>query len=144
MGYYRFNPASGLESVINQIRSAADEINKGVNIETSAFKPRIDITENTDSFSIFVEIPGIDKSQVKISVNEDKVLNIKGTKSKDTEENRTMHLSERKFGEFSRSLQLPEDADVEKITAKYSNGVLELTILKKEPEQPKVIEVSIS
>ncbi|MBX3042483.1 MAG: Hsp20/alpha crystallin family protein [Candidatus Kapabacteria bacterium] len=144
MGYYRFDPANGLESVIRQIKHAADEINKGVNIETSAFKPRIDITETNGEFSIYVELPGVDKSQVNISVNDDKVLNIKGTKSRENFEGRTNHMNERKFGEFTRSLQLPEDADIEKIAAKYLNGILELSIPKKEPEQPKVIEVKIS
>lgn len=144
MGYYKFDPASGLENVFRQIRQAADEINKGVTVETSAFKPKIDITENNDSFSVFAELPGIDKAQVSISVNEEKVLNIKGSKAKDLPEGRTLHIAERKFGEFSRSLQLPDEADIEKIVAKYLNGVLELQIPKKEPEQPKVFEVKIS
>lgn len=144
MAYYRFDPASGLENMIRQIRNAADEINKGVNIETSVFKPRIDITENSNNFSVYVEVPGIDKSNINISVNEDRVLNLKGIKNKEIPEDRTIHINERKFGEFSRSLQLPDEADIEKITAKYNNGVLELTILKKEPEQPRVIEVNIS
>ena len=144
MGYYKFDPASGLENVFRQIRQAADEINKGVTVETSGFKPRIDITENNDGFSVFAELPGIDKSQVSISVNDEKVLNIKGSKPKDLPEGRTQHIAERKFGEFSRSLQLPEEADIEKIVAKYLNGVLELQIPKKEPEQPKVFEVKIS
>lgn len=144
MAYYRFDPASGLENMIRQIRNAADEINKGVNIETSVFKPRIDITENSNNFSVYVEVPGIDKSNINISVNEDRVLNLKGIKNKEIPEDRTIHINERKFGEFSRSLQLPDEADIEKISAKYNNGVLELTILKKEPEQPRVIEVNIS
>lgn len=143
MGYYKFDPASGLDNMLRQIRYVADEFNKGVNVETSAFKPKIDITENNHNFSVFVELPGIDKSNVNISVNEDRVLNIKGTKSKNTQEERTAHLSERKFGEFSRSLQLPEEADIENIVANYKNGVLELSISKKVPEEPKVIEVRI-
>jgi HSP20 family protein len=144
MGYYRIDPTRGFETLIKQIQNVAEEFNKGVNIETSAFKPRIDITENNDSFSVYAELPGIDKQNVSISVNEDRVLNIKGSKSNDLPEGRSVLRSERKFGEFSRSLQLPEEADIEKINATFNNGVLELSISKKEPEQPKVIEVKLS
>jgi HSP20 family protein len=144
MGYYKFDPTRGFEGVIKQIQNVADELNKGVSFETSVFKPRIDITESNNGFIVYSEMPGMDKSQVSISVNEDRVLNIKGTKAKDLPEGRTMLRSERLFGEFSRSLQLPEEADIEKIAAKFINGVLELSIPKKEPEQPKVIEVKLS
>ncbi len=143
MGYYKFDPASGLDNMLKQIRYVADEFNKGVSVETSAFKPKIDITENNLNFSVYVELPGIDKSSVNISVNEDRVLNLKGVKTKDVQADRTMHISERKYGEFSRSLQLPEEADIVNIVANFNNGVLELSIAKKEPEQPKVIEVKI-
>lgn len=143
MGYYKFDPASGIDNMLKQIRYVADEFNKGVSVETSAFKPKIDITETNNNFSVYVELPGIDKSSVNISINEDRVLNLKGVKSKDVHSDRTIHISERKYGEFSRSLQLPEEADIDNIVANFNNGVLELTITKKEPEKPKVIEVRI-
>lgn len=143
MGSYKFDPATGIENVLRQIRNAGEELSMGFNVETSAFKPKIDITESNDVFKVFAELPGIDKSKVSISVNEDHVLNIKGNKDKELPEGRSLLISERKYGEFTRSLQLPEEADIEKIAANFQNGVLELTIPKKEPVQPKVIEVKL-
>jgi HSP20 family protein len=144
MGYYKFDPAAGIENVLRQIRNAGDEISMGFNVETSAFKPKIDVTESNDAFKVYAELPGIDKSMVSINVNEDHVLNIKGSKEKELPEGRSLLIGERKYGEFTRSLQLPEEADIEKIAAKFQNGVLELSIPKKEPVQPKVIEVKLS
>lgn len=119
MGYYRFDPTRGFENIFKQIQQVADEFNKGVTVETSAFKPRIDITEDQNSFTVWAELPGMDKSQVGISVNEERVLNIKGSKLNNLPDGRTLLRSERKYGEFSRSLQLPEEADIEKINAKF-------------------------
>lgn len=144
MGYYNFNPTRGFENLIQQIQNVSNEFSKGVNIESATFKPRIDITESTNNFSIYVELPGIAKEKINISVSDERVLNIKGEKISDLPESRSSLRNERKFGEFSRSLQLPDEADVEKINATFLNGVLELSIPKKEPDTPKVIEVKLS
>ncbi|MFA5512826.1 MAG: Hsp20/alpha crystallin family protein [Candidatus Kapaibacterium sp.] len=144
MSYYRFDPVRGLESFMNQIRNVSEEINQGIHVETSAFKPRIDITESRNEFTVYAELPGMDKSAIKIYVNEDKILNISGNLNREIAEGRTLHINERKYGEFSRSLQLPEEANIDKIEANHSNGVLILSIPKKEPEQPKVINVMVN
>lgn len=144
MAYYNFDMRPGLETFIKQVRDAGNEISKGFTAEIGGFKPKIDIIENESGFKVFVELPGVNKSEVSVSVNEDRVLNIKGEKAEIKSENLTLLMNERKFGEFSRSLQLPEEADIEKIEAKFLNGILELIINKVEPVKPKVIEVKLS
>ncbi|MBE2187880.1 MAG: Hsp20/alpha crystallin family protein [Candidatus Kapabacteria bacterium] len=120
----------------------ADSIEKGITVETGNFSPRLDVTENDANFIVHIELPGVAKSDVKVSVNDEYLMTIEGEKKRSDESN--LLRSERVFGAFKRNLQLPETADVEKIKATYNQGVLELTIEKKIPETPKQYEVIIN
>lgn len=142
MGYYRMNPARGLEEFVKQFQGIADTIEKGITVESGNFSPRLDVTENDSNFIIHIELPGVAKSDVKVSVNDEYLMTIEGEKKRTDESN--LLRSERVFGAFKRNLQLPETADVEKIKATYNQGVLELTIEKKIPETPKQYEVIIN
>ena len=84
------------------------------------------------------------KEDVKVTINEDGLLVIKG-KSAPTEnrENVSILRSERNFGEFSRAFTLPDDLDKSNISAKFNNGLLKLRINKITPPAPKEIEISI-
>lgn len=90
----------------------------------------VDIKENSNSYELFADIPGIPKDQIDISVK-DRVLTISGERKHDesTEENGYKRLEVSK-GTISRSFALPKDADEDKIEAKYEHGVLSLTISK--------------
>lgn len=142
MGYYRMNPARGLEEFVKQFQGIADTIEKGITVESGNFSPRLDVTENDSNFIIHIELPGVAKSDVKVSVNDEYLMTIEGEKKRTDESN--LLRSERVFGAFKRNLQLPETADVEKIKATYNQGVLEFTIEKKIPETPKQYEVIIN
>ncbi|MBS4000883.1 MAG: Hsp20/alpha crystallin family protein [Desulfobulbaceae bacterium] len=142
MGYYRMNPARGIEEFVKQFQGIADSIEKGITVETGNFSPRLDVTENDANFIVHIELPGVAKSDVKVSVNDEYLMTIEGEKKRSDESN--LLRSERVFGAFKRNLQLPETADVEKIKATYNQGVLELTIEKKIPETPKQYEVIIN
>jgi HSP20 family protein len=70
---------------------------------------------------------------------------ISGTKERcEGRKDKTYLRSERNFGEFSRSFVLPENLDLSAVKANYRDGVLEITIAKKQPEPPKEIEIAIS
>ncbi len=145
MTLMRFDPFRGFESLGRRMSSLANEFEKGMTVETGGFNPRIDILEEENSILVHAEIPGMDKSEIKISMNEDRMLTLKGEKKRnDTEEDKAFIRSERSFGSFSRSFLLPENIDPEGISAKFNNGVVEISIPKKEPEQPKEYEVNIS
>lgn len=136
------NPARGIEEFVKQFQGIADSIEKGITVETGNFSPRLDVTENDANFIVHIELPGVAKSDVKVSVNDEYLMTIEGEKKRSDESN--LLRSERVFGAFKRNLQLPETADVEKIKATYNQGVLELTIEKKIPETPKQYEVIIN
>jgi len=104
----------------------------------------VDIVEEKDAYKITADVPGMDKKDIKVEV-ENEVLTISGEKKEEKTEkdkNRYYHL-ERSYGAFSRSFKLPENVSSENIEAKYNNGVVELKLNKKEIAKPKAIEVKI-
>lgn len=149
MGIVRFDPMRGFESLSRRLTAMANEMEKGYNIDFGGFTPRIDISEDEKYIFLNAEVPGIAKEDVRLTVNDENVLVIKGTKKRDDkEEVKNENISfirvERSFGEFQRSFMLPENVNKESINAKFENGVLTISLEKIEPAKPKEIEVSIA
>ena len=93
--------------------------------------PAIDLVEAEKEFRIKAELPGMDAKDVELSLSED-MLTIKGEKKEEREEKaENYHLSERNFGSFSRSFQLPRNVDRERIEATFDKGVLTVSLPKK-------------
>ena len=102
-----------------------------------SFVPRVDILEEEKSFEIHVAVPGMNKDEFKIDVN-DNHLTISGERKLTNEKKENnFHAVETQYGTFSRSFSLPENVDANKISAKYVNGILEVTIPKDEKKTLK-------
>ncbi|MCX6154682.1 MAG: Hsp20/alpha crystallin family protein [Candidatus Kapabacteria bacterium] len=115
------------------------------NPHSNEFSPRIDISEDKTNLYIHVEVSGMSKEDVKISVNDERLLTIKGEKLPEKKsDDHSQIRTERRYGSFERTFRLPESIKFENIAAAYKNGVLELTVPKKESEQPKEYNVSIN
>lgn len=135
------SPLSDFSRRMNSILNTLSEEEEEPSVYS--FDPAIDIQENGDKFELTAELPGVDKKDVNISVNED-VLTISGEKKKTVEkEDAQCYRSERMFGKFERSFRLPDEVDQDKIEAKYENGILHLTIPKTEESKPKEREIKI-
>ncbi len=106
--------------------------------------PAIDIVEKDKAFEVTAELPGLDAKNIDIQLS-DNVLTIKGEKQEEKkEETKDHYISERRYGSFRRSLQMPAGIDADKIEASYKGGVLTI-ILPKLPEalkKPKTIPVT--
>jgi len=104
----------------------------------SGFFPRVDIIEAEKELKINVELPGLKKEDVKLVV-ENGVLNISGSREKETESKEELNIlrSEIFHGSFNRSFQLSEEYDSENIKAEFENGILSISIGKKMVEEPK-------
>lgn len=102
-----------------------------------SFVPRVDILEEDKSFEIHVAVPGVNKDDFKIDLN-DNYLTISGERknSREKKEN-NFHSVEIQYGTFSRSFTLPENVDTNGISAKYVNGILEVSIPKDEKKAVK-------
>ncbi|XP_022978171.1 17.8 kDa class I heat shock protein-like [Cucurbita maxima] len=114
--------------------------------ETSAFaNTRIDWKETPQAHIFTADLPGINKDQLKVEVEEGRVLQISGERSKEQEEkNEKWHRIERSSGKFMRRFRLPEDAKVEEVKARMENGVLTVTVPKVEAKKPEIKSIEIS
>lgn len=149
MGYINFDPFRTVEQFAKKIQHIANDVEKGYDIEFgNGFSPRVDIVEDSKKVMLTFELPGIKKDDVKITINEENVITVKGKKVKEVSDgeagNKNYFRYERKFGEFSRGFALPENINKEKIIAKFENGILSIELDKIEPEKPKEIEISVS
>ena len=110
---------------------------------TVSMRPTVDIVEQDDSVIVNADMPGMEKDNIKITVDEG-VLSIEGSREHATEENgKSFTRNERFMGSFTRSFTLPKWADGSKISADYKNGVLMVTIPKGEEAKPKQISVTV-
>jgi HSP20 family protein len=110
----------------------------------TTWTPRVDIAEDDKEYVISVELPGMKKEEVKVSV-EDRVLSISGErKSEKEEKGKKYHRIERTYGAFMRSFTIPEGASGEKLAADFRDGILKVHLPKEESAKAKAIEVKVS
>ena len=108
----------------------------------STWTPAVDVKENDDALTLFVELPGIPKDKIGISL-ENHVLTVHGERAFHEGEDRDQfHRVERYYGKFNRSFRLPRDVDGGKVAARYVDGVLRLDIPKAEAAKPRQITIS--
>lgn len=136
---------ANIDSVLKNINRFGNDLSKGVTFETGGYNPRVNIIENEDGINVTVELAGVKKEDVNISVNDENILTIKGErKVKEEHTNNNYLRKEIVFGSFSRSFLLPDNLDSNKISAKFNDGVLNIAVGKKEIQTPKEINVEIS
>ncbi|GMY10849.1 Class I heat shock protein [Fagus crenata] len=114
--------------------------------ETSAFaNTRIDWKETPEAHVFKADLPGLKKEEVKVEVEEGRVLQISGERSKEQEEkNEKWHRVERSSGKFLRRFRLPDNAKIDEVKACMENGVLTVTVPKEEEKKPEVKPIEIS
>ncbi|KAJ9684461.1 hypothetical protein PVL29_016767 [Vitis rotundifolia] len=114
--------------------------------ETSAFaNARIDWKETPEAHVFKADLPGLKKEEVKVEVEEGRVLQISGERSKEQEEKKDKwHRVERSSGKFLRRFRLPENAKTDEVKASLENGVLTVTVPKEEVKKAEVKAIEIS
>ena len=116
----------------------------GEELDKGTWAPAVDIYETNDSFVVSADLPGLNKDEIQIDLK-DNTLTLKGEKKFEEKVSKDNYIRvERAYGSFVRSFTLPQNVDPEKIKAKYKEGVLEMTIPKKEEAKPKQIKVELS
>jgi HSP20 family protein len=96
--------------------------------EMASWKPAIEVKEKEGKLLVTAEIPGVKKEDVKVHVDGDTLI-VEGERKEEKEEKREgFYHSERAYGKFLRSIQLPEGAKTDQTSAQFNNGVLEITI----------------
>ena len=111
-------------------------------VETSQWAPRVDIREEDKRFMILADVPGVDPSEIEVSMDKS-ILTIKGERKVDSEESSgKLTRQERVYGTFHRRFALPESADADSISAHGKFGVLEISIPKKPETTPRRITIN--
>jgi len=138
----------GLERLQREMNRAFDgffrsDAGDQESFSSRSWYPNIDVVENDDAYEVRAELPGLEKEDVKISLNNN-VLTLRGEKKNEAEKKgANYHRIERSFGGFERSFTLPGSVKSEAIEAKFADGVLSVVIPKLEESKPKMIDIRV-
>lgn len=142
MTLVRWDPFQELVSWSNRLnRSLTDTMGGRTEDSFGTWVPPVDIFEKDHNLVIRAEVPGIDKKDIDVRI-ENGVLTLHGERKQETEINEdNAYRLERTYGAFTRSFSLPTTVDATKIQASYKDGVLEIRVPKAEAARPKKIEI---
>jgi len=120
--------------------------NSLISRENSAFvNTCIDWKETPEAHVFKADLPGLKKEEVKVEIEDDRVLQISGERNVEKEDkNDTWHRVERSCGKFLRRFRLPENAKMDQVKASMENGVLTVTVPKEKVKKPEVKAIDIS
>jgi HSP20 family protein len=142
----RWEPQRGLTTLQDQInRLFSDSFDRsGEEGSLTAWAPAVDIYETEHELVVKADLPDIDPKDLDIRV-ENNILTIRGERKFEKQVNEDKYLRvERSYGSFARSFTLANTVNAEAIKADYQNGVLTLTIPKREEAKPKQIKVNVA
>lgn len=109
----------------------------------NVFAPAVDVVETKDSILVKAELPGIEAKDLDISITGE-LLTIRGEKKSEREEKgKNFHRMERTYGSFSRTVEIPSYANTDKVNADYKDGVLTVSLSKKEEAKEKTVKVDV-
>ena len=145
VSYEPWSFVNRLQRELNQAFNNGSNGAEVVHTPSATWSPRVDIYEEAERFVVVADVPGVEAKDIDITA-ENGVLTVKGQRSserKDTGKNGYERI-ERTSGSFVRRFTLPESANTESITAKQTNGVLEVSIPKQPKVQPRRISVEVA
>jgi HSP20 family protein len=154
MSLVRWNPARDLATWPSNLFGMQREMNRmfdsffnnteqGEDYALAAWTPAVDIAEHDDQYIVKMELPGVSKEEVKITL-ESNILTIRGEKKQEKETKKeNYHRVERSYGSFQRSFTLPTTVKSDRIDASFKDGILNISMPKAEEAKPKQIEVKV-
>ena len=142
----RWNPLRELQAMQNQFNSLFEPFGRlGLGQEDwlpSTWVPAVDIEESGDTLFVRAEVPGLKPEDIDIRF-ENGVLTIRGERRFENQGgDRNFHRVERAYGSFTRSFTLPSSVDADRVSANYRDGVLELTMPKRDEAKPRRIQIN--
>ncbi|MCX6137385.1 MAG: Hsp20/alpha crystallin family protein [Ignavibacteriales bacterium] len=102
--------------------------------------PYVNVAEYKDEVLVVAEVPGVPKENIKLQLH-DGTLTISGERKTPSGENGTWLRNEISYGSFSRTIELPDHVNIDKVSAEYSNGILRITLPKSEEAKPREISI---
>lgn len=147
MAITRWDPFRDLATLHERMNRLFDETvarTRGIEPSelTGAWAPAVDVYEDADRYLLYAELPGLSKNDVQIELK-DNVLTIKGERKFDELlKDQTAHRVERSYGQFVRSFLLPAQVEAGKVEAKFTDGVLTVTVPKAAAAKPRLIPIA--
>ena len=127
-----------------RLSNLQDELDRLFESPLTGWAPALDVQEDKDKFTIRVELPGLKREDIDVSLQDDALVISGERQSEKVEEGVEVHRQERFYGRFQRALTLPERVAADKVKADYKDGVLTVTLPKTEEAKPKKIDVSVN
>jgi len=125
--------------LVRPVSSAAYDQAEGLN---QARRARIDVTEQNGEYKVLAELPGVKKDDIKVEIDGDQVsISAESRAEREVKEGERLVHSERFYGTLARAFRLGQEVDRERVVAKYENGILELTLPKKQASAAKQITI---
>jgi HSP20 family protein len=130
----RMDPFRGLDEIFNQSML-------GPRLRSTGMTPRMDVSENDQSYIVKAEIPGVKKEDIKVNIDGNQVSISAQTMQETEQKQENMLMTERSMGQFYRSFTLPQTVDDAQAKAEYHDGILELTLPKKAGGSAKTLQI---
>jgi HSP20 family protein len=130
----RMDPFRGLDEIFNQSML-------GPRLRATGMTPRMDVSENDQSYMVKAEIPGVKKEDIKVNIDGNQVSISAQTVQETEQKQENMLMTERSMGQFYRSFTLPQTVDDSQAKAEYHDGILELTLPKKAGGSAKTLQI---
>jgi len=135
-----FDLVTDLQGDMNRLFTSS--LRRGPQTSFGDFLPSLEVKEDANQFLLHLDIPGMERKDLDISVH-GKMLTVKGErKEEENKKGKGYFYSERRYGSFQRSVELPAEVKEDKVVAHYKNGVLELTLPKAKKGKHKQVKVS--
>ncbi|MDD4928986.1 MAG: Hsp20/alpha crystallin family protein [Gallionella sp.] len=146
MNLVKWEPLRELEEISSRLNRifGRETARTGVGQEMLTWTPSADISETDEAYHIKAEIPGVNKEDVKVTL-QDGMLTISGERRQEKEEkDKKFHRIERSYGSFVRSFGMPEDADESAIKAEFKDGMLNVTLVKSGKPKAQATQIAVS
>lgn len=151
MAIVRWNPAKELMNIEREFNRLFDSFGSRFGLrdtdedfENAVWSPLTDISEDDDKYVLNMDIPGVEKKDVKISYKNGNLI-VSGERKQESEDKSSKyHRIERAYGKYYREFALPEKILEDKIEAKFKDGTLQIIVPKAEEAKPKEIEIKVS
>ena len=153
MNIIRYEPYPTLSNAFDRLAALREDMDRLFDSPFGSFfrtpgslrnwSPALDVYENKDDFTVVVELPGLKKEEIDVSLHGD-ILTISGERKTEEKKEGQGFRTERFYGSFQRTVTLPAAVDGKKVKASYKDGILKVVLPKAEEAKPKQIEVSVS
>lgn len=148
MAIVKWSPLKEIEEIRKEMDRLFEEFlspvrrRRAVSTE-GVISPNVDIFERGNELVILVELPGVKKEEIELVISDDRLI-VKGEiKKPEGVKEEDYIVNERSYGSFTRSINLPSDIDKSSVKASFNNGILEISMLRKEEAKPREIKIQL-